>query len=84
MTRAVRKTRGSKVANPQNYPRIEDPGSPSDGLLDDARLVPHTRTIPHDDLVRIIKKGIEYANQKSSRRIFEIPDRAKVVYDEKG
>lgn len=57
---------------PQNYPRLSDPDSRDYGLLDDSKLVPHEQQIDVEKLRDFIADAIDYANQKSSREMFEI------------
>jgi len=59
---------------PQNYPRIQDSNSRSAGMLDDAKLVKHSRKIPPERLKEIIVSAIRDAGKKSSRAILEIEE----------
>ena len=53
---------------PQDYPRSED------GLLDEAKLAPHTRKIPFEELKIVIRDAIASAARKSRREILELAD----------
>ncbi len=53
---------------PQDYPRKDD------GLLDEARLSPHNRKIPFDELKVVIRDAIASAARKSRREILEFSD----------
>lgn len=59
----------------QNYPRIEDDEKEA-GCLDASRLKPHTKEIDEATLKKLIVAAIEFANQKSSREAFAIPETA--------
>jgi hypothetical protein len=68
---------------PQDYPRTEK------GLLDEARLRPHTHKIPFDELKGIIRTAIASAARKSRREILELPeglsdDERNKIYRQKG
>ena len=66
----------SKQTIPQDYPRIQDEGSPYYGCLDDSKLVQHQTKIPVDTLKKLIRTAIKDANKKSSREILSIPSDA--------
>ncbi len=55
----------------QSYPRISNTG-----LLDDSKLVTHTKKIPVEQIRAYIKNSIEKTNKKSSRAILRIPENA--------
>jgi hypothetical protein len=57
----------------QNYPRLEDTGSHTDGLLNDQELAQHVRAVSIDELPQLILSAIENANKKSSREMLSIP-----------
>lgn len=50
----------------QPYPRNQS-------FLDDQQLIPHSHTIPLDELRQLILSAIEKANSKSAREIISIP-----------
>ncbi|GIK58221.1 MAG: hypothetical protein HND44_11140 [Chloroflexi bacterium] len=45
-------------------------------MLDVTMLVPHTRKIAYEAMEQMVKQAIHQANQKSSREILAIPDKA--------
>lgn len=68
----AKKTTGSS----QSYPRITDKESSFYWMLDDSQLTPHIKKISDQKLEELIKASIANANQKSSRKILNIPDDA--------
>lgn len=58
---------------PQPYPRINDPKSRYNGLLDTDKLVPHTKKIAVERLTALINEAIEHANRKSRREVILVP-----------
>jgi len=65
-----------KVAGIQPYPRIKDEDSKFVDCLDESKLVPHFQKLPKDLMKTLIKESIKYANSKSSKDVFVIPDDA--------
>lgn len=61
---------------PKNYPRIDDESSKYDGYLDDGKLQEHIIKIDESDFKQIILDAVRIANEKSSRRLLEIPEDA--------
>jgi hypothetical protein len=60
----------------QNYPRIHSESSEYNGFLDESKLNPHIHKFAVDELKKIIRQAIDFANKKSSRAILNIPDEA--------
>jgi hypothetical protein len=60
----------------QNYPRINDGNNPLVGCLDDSTLKEHPKKISSDQMTKFIIDSIKNAEDKSSREILKIPDKA--------
>lgn len=74
---------------PQNYPRINNPFSRDDGLLDTSLLHPHVEKISAEQIKQLVLKAIQKANLKSSRESIAIPENAaepekQQIYRQKG
>lgn len=62
-----------RSAQLQNYPRISNPESAYKDFLDDEQFIGHTRKITDIELKTLIREAIQYANEKSSRDLLNIP-----------
>jgi hypothetical protein len=77
------------VGTPQPYPRINDPKSRYNGLLDTDQLVPHTQKIAVERLTQLINQAIDHANRKSRREVILVPPDAteeerRAIYRKEG
>jgi len=73
----------------QNYPRIYHSSHKKDGLLDIVKLVPHTRKLSREEMVKLVQRSIRRANQKSSREHFSLspgasPEETVSIYQKAG
>src|SRR5437764_3386126 len=86
---AKKKSAPQGSAVPQPYPRINDPNSRYNGLLDTEALVQHDYKIPVERLTVLINEAIEHANRKSRREVITVPPDAtdeerRRIYEEEG
>lgn len=77
------------TSTPQNYPRINSPGTKLNGCLDDSKLTPHSKKIEEGRIKEIIATAIRDANSKSRREIINVPadatDRQRIaIYEGQG
>jgi hypothetical protein len=67
----------------QHYPKIEDEASDYYGYLDINELENHKRKLQEPELKEIIRNAIVYAQNKSSRKILNMPDGANEAEKQK-